>query len=121
MTAPDGLGKAGTTLWRDVAEGGKYDLRPDELRLLEAACRQYDLLAMLEAALATDLADGRYKVRGSQGQDVINPLISEVRQHRMAFKSLLAGLNLPDENGEVESTRSTHARKAAQSRWGKTG
>jgi hypothetical protein len=35
-------------------------------------------------------------VKGSQGQQVINPLISEVRQHRNCVASLLKWLKLPD-------------------------
>jgi hypothetical protein len=36
-------------------------------------------------------------VRGSQGQKVINPLISELRQYRASRAALLRQLKLPDE------------------------
>ena len=111
---PPDLGEAGTKLFREIATSGAYELRPDELSILEEACSEKDLIAELEA----ERRGSPYMVKGSQGQDVINPMISDLRQHRMAFKSLLGALNLPDEAGETP--RSVGARKAAQSRWGKS-
>ena len=110
---PRGLAKSGRKMWRDIAT--VYELRPDEARILEDACKQADLVDELEAARL----GAPYMVKGSQGQDVINPLISEVRQHRGTLQSLLGSLNLPDESGETP--RSVSARRAAASRWSKTG
>ena len=112
-TTPRGLAKAGRKLWNGIA--GHYELRPDEVRVLEDSCRQADLIDELAAATV----DAPKLVKGSQGQSVINPLISELRQHRATLKSLLGSLNLPDETGETP--RSVSARKAAASRWSKTG
>lgn len=107
---------AGKKLWSEVTT--KWTLRPDELRVLEDACHEADLIDDLAAA-----AKGADKlVKGSMGQMVINPLISELRQHRTALRTLLSSLKLPDEAGsEGDSPRSVGARNAAQSRWGKTG
>jgi hypothetical protein len=59
-------------------------------------------------------------VKGSQGQMVINPLISEVRQHRSVLASLLKQLKIPEVDGAAgQQTRSTQARSAAMSRWQK--
>lgn len=116
MTAPAGLGPAGAALWSDITSG--YGLRADELRVLEAACRQADLIVVLDEGLVgADLL-----VRGSQGQMVINPIISEVRQHRAALARLLAQLKLPDEDsGEGAGTgrSSSSARALANARWSK--
>ena len=118
-TTPRDLDRAGRKLWREIARSGKYELRPDELRILEDACREADLID----DLATEAKDAEKIVRGSQGQDVINPLISELRQHRIALRSLLGALHLPDEDSSAgqESPRSTQARRAAQARWGTAG
>lgn len=114
-TTPAGLEKAGRKLWTQIARSGKYELRPDELRVLEDACREADLIDDLTGALK-----GLPRiVRGSMGQDVINPLISELRQHRATLKSLLGALSLPDSPSESRP-RSVSARGAAQSRWGKS-
>jgi hypothetical protein len=113
-TRPRDLGKAGAKLWREIVTSGSYELRPDELRILEDACREADLIDDLAAAMKT----APKMVRGSQGQDVINPMISELRQHRATLKSLLGALQLPDDTGETP--RSVGARKAAQSRWNKS-
>ncbi len=112
VPAPEGLEKAGAKLFTDIAN--KWSLRPDELRVLEDACAEADLVDDLKAAMA-----GQDRlVKGSQGQLVINPLISEQRQHRTAMASLLKQLRLPDEADTAEA-RSTQARSAANARWSK--
>ncbi|MFD4457687.1 hypothetical protein [Nocardia sp. NPDC058480] len=114
-TAPQGLNDPGTSLWKDVV--GKYGLRADELRVLEAACREVDLIDRIESAMpAEDLI-----VTGSQGQPVINPLVPELRQHRSTLASLLRQLKLPDEGASSAEARSTAARAAANARWGNRG
>jgi hypothetical protein len=114
ITTPSGLGQAGGLLWADISS--KYSLRADELRVLEDAAREADLIATLDAGMAgQDLL-----VRGSQGQQVINPLISELRQHRGTLASLLRQLKLPDESVSAEA-RSTAARAAANARWSRRG
>lgn len=113
---PKNLADAGATLWREVV--GKWDLRPDELSTLEDACREVDIIAQMERFRMAD--DFEMFVRGSQGQQVINPVISELRQHAMAKKALLAQLKLPDEADTAEA-RSTQARSAANARWSKRG
>lgn len=109
--APAHLGTSARKLWREVTD--TYDLRPDELRILEDACREMDLVDFLEAERSKD--SFTTMVRGSQGQDVINPVFSELRQHRSALRQLLGQLKLPDESGA--SSRSEQAREAANARW----
>jgi hypothetical protein len=96
-----------------------YTFRPDELRILEDACREADLID----GLAAEAMGTASIVRGSQNQPVINPLISELRQHRATLASLLGKLKLPDiAEGSTRvgvGVRSVQAREAAQVRWGK--
>lgn len=119
---PTGLRRGGKAIWESVREKG-YVLRPDEARILEDACREADLADQLDAALRKDLRAGLFKVTGSMGQPVINPMIAEVRQHRMAAASLLARLKLPDVDSGSEGGAATpdgrgeQQRNAAQSRW----
>lgn len=110
VTAPKGLAAKGKRVWKEVTKN--YELRTDELDILEDICRESDLIDKLEA----DLVDAPLMVKGSQGQDVANPLISEVRQHRATKKSLWASLKLPDD-GNVTSIAGNQQRDAAQSRW----
>ena len=114
---PAGLGTGGRKLWREIT--GAYDLRADELRVLEDACREADLIAILNDGMADDVRVGRLMVRGSQGQDVINPIISELRQHRGTLASLLRQLKLPDQDAEASPAGvvSTAAREVANARW----
>lgn len=107
---PPKLGAKGLALWRQVVD--VYDLRPDELSTLESACREASLVARLDEELsAADLV-----VTGSMGQQVVNPLVSEIRQHRSTLNALLKSLKLPDDvasGGE----RSAAARDAVNARW----
>ena len=107
--APKGLGAAGKRLWRDVT--GKYELRPDELRVLESACRTVDMIGQLEDALVDEPAT----VLGSKGQVIAHPLIAEVRMQRMAFAQLLRSLKLPDEGSSGAAVN--QQRSAARERW----
>lgn len=78
---PANPGLSGARLRREATK--KYTFRLDELRVLEDACREMDLVDDLTAALV-----GAPKlVKGSHSQVVINPLISEVRQHRNCVAS----------------------------------
>ena len=107
---------AGAALWADVT--GSYELRADERRILEDACHERDLIARLSA----ELAESDLIVRGSMGQQVVNPLVSELRQHRATFASLMKQLSLPDE-GESDNggALSSKNRAAAQARWARRG
>lgn len=111
---PRNLSTAGRKLWTEITSN--YQLRADELRILEDACRESDLIDTLNAATA----DAELVVQGSTGQPVINPLISELRQHRSTLAALLRQLKLPDESDTAEN-RSTAARAAANARWSRRG
>lgn len=114
--APSGLGTKSKRLWSDIT--GKYELRADERRLLEDACREIDLVERLE----TEFRGADTMVKGSMGQLVASPLLQELRQHRQVVARLLGQLKLPDEDVErpVESA-SDKARRAANARWAKSG
>lgn len=114
VSGPTDLGDAGRRLWDQIS--GTYKLRADELRVLEDAAHEADLIATLNGGLV----DAPLLVRGSQGQEVINPLISELRQHRATLASLLRQLKLPDEAAPQQS-RSSQAREAVNARWSRRG
>lgn len=106
---PNGLSSTSRKMWREIVS--KYELRTDELRVLEDACREVDLIGLLER----ELDGAELIVKGSMGQPVANPMISELRQHRATLQRLLAALKLPDEG--VSASRSAAAREAANARW----
>ena len=108
--APAGLKAKGKRLWADVT--GAYELRSDELDILEDVCREADLIDKIER----ELASADFMVTGSQGQMVVNPLIAEARQHRATKMSLWKRLDLPDPAAS-EDAPSNQQRAAAQSRW----
>jgi hypothetical protein len=93
-------------------------LRPDELIVLETACRARDDLARLEG----ELAAAPNIVQGSTGQLKVHPLFGEVRSARALVARLLAQLDIPDPD-IVKASRpmatgtSTRAQKAAAHRW----
>lgn len=126
--APRSLGTAGKKLWQDIAS--EYELRPDEYRVLEDACQQADLVDFIAAAQRKE----PLLIEGSQGQMVLNPLVSELRQHRTTLSNLLTKLKLPDLSAAGEDTvggdgdpkpaandRATKARDAANARWSRRG
>lgn len=109
---PVELGPRGLELWRSVLDS--HELRPDEMRILEDACREVDLVELLEDALR----GAPLTARGSQGQPVANPLVQEVRQHRSLVARLLGLLKLQAEGQEEQDAldRSQKARRAALTR-----
>ena len=115
--APTGLSDGGSRLWATVV--GAYDLRVDEQRVLEDACREADLIDAMVAGM-----EGKaLVVEGSKGQPVVNPLVSELRQHRSTLATLMRQLKLP-EDGDSEAEagrRSASARSAANARWSRRG
>jgi hypothetical protein len=103
-------------LWASIA--GAYELRADEVSVLEQAAGEADLIAALKAGLVGE----PQLVKGSQGQQVIHPIIAELRQHRATYAALLRQLKLPDVNPEqAAGDRSTAARAAANARWSQRG
>lgn len=113
---PTGLGRRGSSFWRRVTR--EYVLRPDELAVLEHACRTVELVALLEAAIKTDGT----MVTGSTGQIIVNPAFIEVRQQRQLLSQLLARIGLTDTGlpatGKVGTGDvSAKARAAANARW----
>ena len=109
---PEALGPAGLKIWSAVV--AEYDLRPDELRILEDACREATLIDRLHH----ELQGAPLLVKGSMGQQVASPLVQEVRQHRATFAQLMARLKLEDLDGSTGAgERAARARSAAQARW----
>jgi hypothetical protein len=90
-----------------------FELRPDELTLLEAACRLADEVGLLEAGLVGAPA----LVPGSKGQERVNPLFPEVRSHRLALGRLLAQLGLAEADSDAGLKRSSAGRRLARQRW----
>lgn len=119
--APANLGPKARHIWTKTLE--VYELRIDELRILEDACREVDLVERLEK----ELRKAPLTVEGSMGQPVSNPLVQEIRQHRSVIQRLLVSLKLPEGDGgaagdaggtaPTSMTRSAAARKAAEARW----
>lgn len=107
--APEVLGSAGSAVWESIT--GKYELRADELVTLEDACSITDMIAALAEAWK-DL--GRpLTTKGSMGQEVIHPIIGEIRTQRMARNTLWRQLKLPDDAAAPVNQN----RSAAQSSW----
>ncbi len=119
--APAGLAARGRKLWVDTLE--TFDLRPDEKALLLELARTLDVIDVLESALR----DAPLMTEGSAGQQRSNPLLSEIRGHRLAAVQLFRSLGLSDV-ADVDDTgaalptpRQARARRAAQARWGTHG
>jgi uncharacterized protein with von Willebrand factor type A (vWA) domain len=87
--------------------GVEFDER--EETLLSLAARQARDVERAEA----DLDERGYLVPGSQGQQVVNPSVSEARQGRVVLGRLLGQLDLPESTRDAVNS----ARHAAETRW----
>lgn len=114
---PANLNAAGSSLWSEISE--TYELRRDELHTLESACRAADRIALMR----DELGKSPLMVKGSMGQDVVHPLVAELRAHESQVAGLLAKLKLPDEadSEAAAGERSSRARAAANARWSTRG
>lgn len=100
MQPPTGLESRGRELWDAALAASEFDAAG--LLLLGEACRTADIIERLSAALKSNsqewvrlseeaemLASGATKI-----QIVVNPLLGEVRQQRIALRTMLAHLKL---------------------------
>lgn len=110
--APKNLGTAGLALWRAVTD--KWTLRPDELRVLEDACRDRTWIETMERQIDQD----GLMLAGSMGQPVDHPLLARKLQYEAGFVAKMKFLGLDDDAMASEGeSRSSQARDAAKSRW----
>lgn len=115
QSPPEGLSDGGLELWHSIADS--HELRADEWRILKDACFEADIIDRLQAEFAT----GETTAKGSMGQVVANPVLTEARQHRATLTSMLAKLKIPDTDATSQrrtAATSDAARKAARARWG---
>ncbi|MCT9141883.1 hypothetical protein [Streptomyces violarus] len=95
-----------------------YDFEPHEHALIVAAASTLDEVEAMEAALA---ASGPV-VKGSTGQDRVNPLIPALANHRLTLLRILKQLGIEDENSAPltadQRAASAKASHAARMRWG---
>lgn len=85
---PVGLGGEAAKMWEHIMSS--YELTQPECRLVVDLCREIDLVNRLEKEWGT--ADT--VVKGSQGQPVGNPIMSELAQHRRVIAGHVKQLRL---------------------------
>ncbi|MEZ5115019.1 MAG: hypothetical protein R2737_02015 [Candidatus Nanopelagicales bacterium] len=113
---PKGLRAPGRALWQAVvADLDAAGLEPDsrESAVLEAACREADLLADLQAAVDRDGP----VLTSPTGTVRTHPAVAELRQHRIALEKLLGSVQLPDADGVPRSTVSAKKAAGVNRRW----
>lgn len=97
--------------WTDITH--RWELTPSELLVMEAVCREIDLIDRMEAHQREDTLIGI----GSQGQPVAAPMVAELRQHRGTLATLLKQLHLPEDDKHSPGAVSAQARAAVNARW----
>lgn len=110
------LGPSGARLVENITSEFDFSSEPAKQALLLRAARTTDRIAQLEEAAA----QSPLMVKGSQGQQVISPLIAEARAQTSLLDRLLKSLGLPDSDESTAAKaeqRQRQARKAAQTRW----
>ena len=110
---PAGIGKRGRAFWIDVQSDLEFDAR--ETDLLVEVCRTLDTIDALAAAVERD----GVMLIGSQGQQVLNGAVAELRQQQAAYARLVTQLNIDGaEQGETLRTpRAASASATAKRRW----
>jgi hypothetical protein len=111
-TPPRILKTAGRKFWRDVT--AKWDLRADELRTLESACRSLDMVDLVTKEWTDN--GSPLTSHGSMGQLVEHPNIASIDKAQKAFELYVKRLALPDE-GTGAAEAPNQQRDAAQTRW----
>lgn len=95
-----------------VGSVAELSLDPDERRRIELYRATVDEIDVLERAWEAEKADGRLMVRGSRNQDVMNPLVGEIRAQRAFLDRLLGGFRWQASSGMSASDRGRHAANA---------
>ena len=99
-------------MWRSVTE--RWALDPDEAELVAQACSVADEILRMRI----ELAKAKLLTTGSTGQEVVSPLVGEIRASREQMRKLLTVLRRPALLDDVSgSTISDVARNAAAARW----
>jgi hypothetical protein len=111
QNAPRGLKTAGKRLWANAT--AEYEFSSIEAELLKQLCRTVDEIEQLEASLR----DGGPMVKGSRGQQVLNPVYAQLCAHRKLADQLAVALALPTEGEVAGQRRSAKAKQAADTRW----
>jgi hypothetical protein len=111
--APPGLKARGRQVWRELHAVYDFEDAPEKRMIAEEACRTQDVMTRLPAVV--DVAED-LRVRGAQGQPVAMPEVSELRQYRALFVSLIKSLTLPGDDDVL--TRSQLGKLGAKGRWG---
>lgn len=107
---PRGLGKRGKAFWKEMQSEIEFD--GPQTQVLWEACRTLDRLEALDDVIA---AEG-VTARGSTGQVVVHPAVSEARQLQVVLTRLVTALNLPlseDEERAAQAWRNERAKKAS--------
>jgi len=113
---PEGLRTRGLHFWHDTL--ASFELSDAERQILTEVCRTLDNLDDLAEAIELDGPT----TKGSMGQTVVHPALTEARGQRLVLHRLLAALQLPDEDGQTLTTATqTRAQTANRARWNRTG
>jgi len=100
-------------LYDDLTEA--YELDAHDAAVMVEACRT---VAMIDKLVET-VEDLGVMVLGSQGQEVLNPAVPELRQQQAALYRLLAALNLDAvaQGAVLQRAATVNAKNAASARW----
>lgn len=96
---PTHLRAAGRDLWNDSLADVEFS--PQELSILEEACRTRDNVRALDAAVRQD----GVMIKSSQGMR-LHPAIAEARQQRRVLAQMLVTLQIPGLDDDLPNARS---------------
>lgn len=112
MVPPEKLGHRGTRLWEAISNEVKLDAAGDAL--LEEICRTADIIDRLSGILRSSKTDWLELVENSDTDSndaveihiIINPVVGEIRQQRLALRTMMAHLKIGAvKGGDSESKK----------------
>ena len=97
-------------------DGGAWSWEPDEIERLELIRATANELDSLEQEWESERAAGRTMIRGSRNQDILHPLVAEIRAQRAQLDRLVGRMRVSQGSVAQAMSPSERGRHAANSR-----
>ena len=98
-------------------DGGKWTWEPDEIERLELIRATANELDSLEQEWESERAAGRTMIRGSRNQDILHPLVAEIRAQRAQLDRLVGRMRVSQGSVTQAMSPSERGQRAANQRW----
>ena len=109
---PDGLSGDAADFYSTMMDSYSWNNKA-ELYILESICKEMALISLIESEIDVTML----RRQGVAGNDIADPLLGELRQHRSLLNTLMKSIKFPED----KKARSDINRANANARWAKRG